>query len=399
MAYMYTKKSLTLFTVFFILYEFNTYIANDMIMPGMLNVVGEFHSTIDNIAKSLSLFIIGGSCLQIFLGPMCERYGKRNILLFGNLLFLIASGVIPQVDSINNFLAARFFQGMGLCFIFIGYAMIHELFDDKAAVKLCSLISNISIFAPLIGPVIGSLIIVALNWRWVFAITTVLAVISLIGLAKNMPDNPVQLTKMKLKDILITYYKIASNRTLLQGGLIIALVSTPMVAWIGLAPILVMKTMGKSYAIYVIYQSMVFGGFILSSISIQFIAGRYSFFALITRGSSIALSGLIISFIFHNSNNLLIGGMFISSFGIGLFSGSIFRIAITATGLSNSMSAATMNIIQSVLLAAGLELINYLCASLNYTVLSFTLLNLIAGIFILVLCFNFAYLIRNRQWQ
>ena len=290
-----TRKSIILFAVFFIVYEFNAYIANDMIMPGMISVVNEFHSSADNIAKSLSLYIIGGSSLQIFLGPLCDRFGKRNILLFGNLLFLVASGIIPFATNIEQFLAARYIQGLGLCFIFIGYATIHELFDDKTAVKLCSLVSNISVFAPLIGPVIGSAIILAANWRYVFIVTAILAVTSLIGLAKNMPNSKSTEKPMPLREIVSTYRKIISTRFLLQGGIIIAVVCLPMIAWIGLAPVLVLKTLGKSYTEYVIYQSLVFGGFILSSISIQFLAGRFSFYKLITRGTVLSFIGLAIA--------------------------------------------------------------------------------------------------------
>lgn len=397
---MNSRRNLILFAVFFIIYEFNTYIANDMIMPGMIQVVNEFHSPVENIAKSLSLFIIGGSSLQIFLGPLCDRYGKRNILLAGNLFFLIASAIIPFVTNIDQFLAARYFQGIGLCFIFIGYAMIHELFDDKTAVKLCSLVSNISVFAPLIGPVIGSAIIIAFDWRYIFIVTTILAVVSLIGLARNMPNNkPVDHVAMNIKEIISTYIKIIRTRTLIQGGLIIAIVSLPMISWIGLAPILVMQIMGKSYSEYVIYQSLVFGGFIVSSISIQFLAGRFSFHALITRGTILAFAGLVISFVGCQSNYSFIGGMFLASLGIGIFNGSIFRIAITSTGLSNSMSAAMLNIIQSTVLAAGLEILNSLSNIFHYTIFSFTALNMLAGVIMLALCFNYAHHVKGRQWQ
>ena len=393
------KKALTLFAVFFIIFEFNCYIANDMIMPGMINVVNEFHSPVDNIAKSLALFIIGGSSLQIFLGPLCDRFGKRNILLFGNVLFLIASGIIPFVHSIDQFLAARYFQGLGLCFIFIGYAMIHELFDDKMAVKLCSIVANISVFAPLIGPVIGSAIILAADWRYVFIVTAILAVTSLIGLAKNMPVMKPSQTSLNFAQILSTYKKIITTRTLIQGGFIIAIASLPMISWIGLAPILVMQIMGKSFTAYVIYQTIVFGGFILSSISIQFAAGRFSFYKLITRGTAIAGLGLAISFIGSSSHEIFILGMFIASFGIGLFNGSIFRIAITSTGQSNSMSAATLNIIQASMLALGLEILNKLCSLFGYSIFGFTLLNLICGIVMVILCLNFAKVVKSRKWQ
>ena len=393
------KKSLALFAIFFIIYEFNAYIANDMIMPGMINVVNEFHSSADNIAKSLSLYIIGGSSLQIFLGPLCDRFGKRNILLAGNLLFLIGSGIIPFATNIDQFLAARYFQGLGLCFIFIGYATIHELFDDKAAVKLCSLVSNISVFAPLIGPVIGSAIIIAANWRYIFIITAVLAIVSLIGLAKNMPNSKPTTEVMPFKEIISTYKKIISTRYLLQGALIIAIVCLPMIAWIGLAPVLVLKTLGKSYSEYIIYQSLVFGGFILSSISIQFMAGKFSFFTLITRGTILSFTGLLVSMLFYQNINIFIFGMFLASFGIGLFNGSIFRIAITSTGLSNSMSAAMLNIIQSGSMAASLEIVNQICDHFNYTIVSFAAVNLFSGIIMIILCFNFAKLVKNREWK
>lgn len=396
---MNNRKNLILFAVFFIIYEFNAYISNDMIMPGMIKVVTEFNSPVENIAKSLSLFIIGGSSLQIFLGPLCDRYGKRNVLLVGNIFFLIASGVIPFVLNIDQFLAARFFQGFGLCFIFIGYAMIHESFDDKSAVKLCSLVSNISVFAPLIGPVIGSAIILAANWRYVFIITAILAVTSLIGLTKNMPNSKPNREVMNFKEIMQTYLKIIRTRALIQGGLIIATAALPMIAWIGLAPILVMKTMGKSFGYYIVYQTLVFGGFILSSISIQFMAGKISFYKLITRGSLLAVLGLTISLVFSSIHLVFILGLFLASFGIGIFNGSIFRIAITATGQSNSMSAASLNIIQSSVMAAGLEILNLLCSKFGYSLFGFALLNLGAGIILLLLCFNFAKLVKTRAWQ
>ena len=396
---MKSRKSLILFAIFFIVYEFNAYIANDMIMPGMIKVVTEFNSPLENIAKSLSLFIIGGSSLQIFLGPLCDRYGKRNILLFGNVLFILTTILITMVVNIDQFLLARCLQGFGLCFIFIGYAMIHELFDDKDAVKLCSLVANIAVFAPLIGPVIGSAIIVNHNWRYVFIVTAVLAIISFLGLAKNMPNNKPDQKNPNIKEIIKIYKTIFSTKTLIKGGLIISISALPMIGWIGLAPVLVMKTLGKGFEEYVIYQVIVFGGFIISSVGIQFMAGRFSFYSLITRGSIVGLLGLAISCIGHNYIPLFIGGLFIASLGVGIFNGSIFRVAITSTGASNSMSAASLNIVQSLSMACGLEIINYLSSIWNFSILSFSALNLTAGIVTTLLCFNFANQIRSREWQ
>ena len=109
--------------------------------------------------------------------------------------------------------------------------------------------------------------------------------------------------------------------------------------------------------------------------------------------------GLVISLIFSSIHIVFILGLFLASFGIGIFNGSIFRIAITSTEQSNSMSAATLNIIQSTVLAGGLEVLNILCSKFGYSLFGFALLNLGSGIILLLLCLNFAKLVKLRAWQ
>ena len=84
-----TRKQALLFAAFLVLYEFLTYIANDMIMPGMINVVSTFHGKESDIASSLSLYILGGASLQLFLGPLSDAYGRRPVMLTGALVFLL----------------------------------------------------------------------------------------------------------------------------------------------------------------------------------------------------------------------------------------------------------------------------------------------------------------------
>ncbi|HVT63039.1 MAG TPA: multidrug transporter MdfA, partial [Legionellaceae bacterium] len=67
-----TRKQALLFAVFLVLYEFLTYIANDMIMPGMLSVVHTFQADESNVATSLTAYVLGGASLQLFLGPLSD---------------------------------------------------------------------------------------------------------------------------------------------------------------------------------------------------------------------------------------------------------------------------------------------------------------------------------------
>ncbi len=125
-----------LFALFLVLYEFATYSANDMIMPGMIQVVNDFHAPLSYVALSLSFYILGNGIFLIIAGFLSERHGKRLIMLAGNLLFLIFTIVILFSHNIHQFILWRFFQGSGMSIIAIGYALIHEYFNDKNAIKL-----------------------------------------------------------------------------------------------------------------------------------------------------------------------------------------------------------------------------------------------------------------------
>jgi DHA1 family multidrug/chloramphenicol efflux transport protein-like MFS transporter len=393
------RKQVLLFAVFFVLYEMNVYLSNDMIMPGMVKVIQQFNAPVSNVAASLSFYIIGGCLLQVFLGPITDLIGKRKVLLFGNMLFLVATAVIPFSNDINQFLAARLFQGMGMCFIFIGYAMIHELFNDSEAVKLTSIVTNIATMAPLLGPIIGSAITVNSAWEYVFIVSGLLGVITLIGLFKYMPQGKISRITLNTGEILHSYKRIYTNKNFTFGIITMALTLIPVISWVGLSPVIIMDKMHQSFTIYIIYQAIIFGGFILSSAIIQKIAGRFSFYSLIIIGSIVAFFGILIAAIFSYNGPVFVAGMCIYSIGVGLYNGSIVRIALMGTGESTSLSSAAMSLINSFILATGLEITNQLCNYFGYSLHSFSIINLLLGIVFFIFALNFAKNNRSREWN
>ncbi|WP_269570055.1 MFS transporter [Legionella tunisiensis] len=83
-----SRRQALYFASFLVLYQFLVYIANDMIMPGMLQVTTFFHAPESAIATSLTVYVLGGASLQLFLGPISDRFGRRPVMLAGALIFL-----------------------------------------------------------------------------------------------------------------------------------------------------------------------------------------------------------------------------------------------------------------------------------------------------------------------
>lgn len=363
------------FTLFFLIYELTIYLSNDMIMPAMLNVVRDFQGKPSDVALSLSLYVLGGSCLQIVLGPLADRIGKRPVMLAGNVLFLASTLWISQVHTMDAFLLARFVQGTGSCFIFIGYALVHEMHDDVEAVKITTLLSNTAIFAPLIGPVVGSAVITRFPWQAVFMIALALSLISLVGFWRTLPAGrttgkhatPIA----RFKDVVASYGRILMCRRFMLGIVVAGLAIAPLTAWIGLSPLIVMGTLHESYGVYILYQFLVFTGFILSTFAIQLLKSDASLELVIRRGAWLSLLGMAAVGLFSGMPWLFMAGMFVYSAGFGLFNGALVRLSLNATGESMGLTSSAMSLLYCLYIALGLEVFNLVGDALHYSLASY----------------------------
>lgn len=63
-----------LFPLCLVLYEFSTYIGNDMIQPGMLAVVEQYQAGIDWVPTSMTAYLAGGMFLQWLPGAAVGSY-------------------------------------------------------------------------------------------------------------------------------------------------------------------------------------------------------------------------------------------------------------------------------------------------------------------------------------
>lgn len=94
-----TRRHL-IFPLSLVLFEFATYIAHNMIQPGMLLVTSEFSVGPEWVSTSLTAYLMGGVVLQWLLGPLSDKYGRRPVLLFGILFFAAACILTTWVLSL-----------------------------------------------------------------------------------------------------------------------------------------------------------------------------------------------------------------------------------------------------------------------------------------------------------
>ena len=369
-----TRKHAILFALYLVLYEFLVYIANDMIMPGMLFVVHDFHANDSNVATSLTAYILGGGSLQLLLGPLSDRVGRRPIMLAGSLLFTLFTLLLPWAQNIDQFLIGRFFEGMGLCYInVVGYALLQEIFSDSDAIRMTAVMANVAILAPLLGPLAGSIFLQYASWRASFYLIGGLSLFTLCGLWQYMPESVGQMKKdgklikrstISFSAVLTNYKILIKHPVFLLGTLAYGIIGIPCVLWIALSPVILVSKAHMSLVTYGIWQIPVFSAFIIGNLFLSLSSTRYSPKELSVIGSIIVLLGTLLMWLLPYSFNAkpiyLMPGLVLYSLGYSIAVTSLIRFILFITQMSTGTAAALMSVVMMCFMGGGIELGNYI---------------------------------------
>lgn len=371
------------FAIFLVLYEFLTYIANDMIMPGMIKVVTTFHGQETDIADSLTAYLLGGASLQLILGPLSDRYGRRIVMISGALLFFVFTIGIACSNSMSQFMAGRFFQGMGLCFIcVVGYATLQEIFAEMDAVRIIAIMANIATIAPLLGPLLGAMVVYYASWRLIFVFIGIFALVACWGLFRFMPEtigaertDGEQLIRspLKLKTIFSNYKQLWTNPTYMLGCLLLGAAGLPCIIWIALSPVILVKVAHLTVIQYALWQIPIFGACISGSYYLQKKTRTRQIKKLIYEGTLILVSGaflmFLLPFIFGADYYWLLPGTVLYFFGIGFVTAPLTRYILFSTPVMKGTASAFMSMMQMCIQSLGLSFANQSYVSHHNTTL------------------------------
>ncbi len=260
------KKILWLFPLCLIFYELPLYFATNMYLPALPAMSQTFGVNASLAQLTIAIWFLGASSFQIFLGPLADHFGRRQVLLGSGLFFVMASMLCALTSNIGIFIAARFIQGCVVSSILVtGYAAIHELLDSEQAIKTLSWMGGITVLAPAIGPFLGSFLINIFSWRNIFFLLAFIAALALYLLYLYMPETQEKKINLSSKDTLKNFKIVSINRNFLYFTLPFCLLFAAMMCWDTFSPFYIIKYLGLSVFYFGIVQSIVYGGFIIGT--------------------------------------------------------------------------------------------------------------------------------------
>lgn len=287
---MHETKKIRYLPYLIIFHEIAVYLSNDMYLPSMPAIAKTLRLTQDQTQSTLTLWFLGASALQFILGPISDRYGRKIVIIFGGVCYVIASAVCATATTLPWLLLARFVQGTAVCSVLVaGYAAIHELFGTKEAIKILSIMAAITILAPAFGPLVGALLIQFYSWRYLFWLLFVLGIMSTTLLFLFMPESNKVKHNINPATISKDYFNIVTNLNFILPTLGYCLLFAIYYFWMFEAPFLMIDIYGRSPLYYGLSQALIFSGFFFGAELIRRLLEKYSLKIIIRYGAVIAL--------------------------------------------------------------------------------------------------------------
>ena len=331
------KKPLLFFPFILVFFEVINYLSNDMYLPALPALTKDFNISMHTAQMTLTVWFLGTASMQLFLGPLSDRIGRRPVVLGGGLVFIGSTFYCAFTPHIYFFLLARYLQGCAVCAIgTAGYSAIHVCFEQRDAIYLLAIMGSITILSPAFGPLAGSILLYWLSWPWTFGVLGILAVIGWILLWRWMPEsNPAG------KSHRLPWHKIGQNYSAIfftprftLNMLILCCISLTIIAWIATGPFLVVDKFKFNTWYFSLFQILIFSSLMLGAqivrhfakkIDLQLLINTGLFFVLIGGGLAFILAALLPQFLYG-----LIFSLMLLTFGFSLMFGPLQRIAIEA---------------------------------------------------------------------
>ena len=165
-------------------------LAIDTYLPSFPAIAQTFDASPLAIQQTLSLFLFTFASMMLFYGTLSDSFGRRPIILWSLVLYILASLGGALAGSFGFLLAARVLQGLASgAGSVVGRAIVQDRFSGIEAQKLLGNIMMVFGLAPAIAPVLGGWLQVSFGWRSIFWFLTGFGVVMWLAIWRWLPES------------------------------------------------------------------------------------------------------------------------------------------------------------------------------------------------------------------
>jgi len=331
----------------------------NMFLPSLANIAGDLNADYALVSLSIAGYLGLTAFLQLVMGPLSDRYGRRPVLLTGLAIFTLASLACALADNIWVFLGFRVLQGAIISGYVISLAVIRDVLPENEAASRIGYVSMAMAVAPMVGPMVGGVLDQVFGWRANFVAYCAMGsiVFGLCWLDLGETNKSPSETFMKQ---MRAYPDLLRARRFWGYALCMAFSTGAFYSFLAGAPLVAISLFDMSPAMLGFTMGTITGGFAFGSFLSGRYASRFSQTTMMIAGRLVACAGLSAGLLFYFAGIVHVLTIFGATIFVGVGNGLTMpssnagalsvkpHLVGSAAGLSGSLTVAGAAILSTI---------------------------------------------------
>jgi EmrB/QacA subfamily drug resistance transporter len=157
-----------------------------VVSTALPRIVGDLGG-VTHLSWVVTAYVLAATVTTPIYGKLGDLYGRKRLLMFAIVVFLIGSALSGLAHSMDQLIAFRALQGLGAGGLLVGaIATIGDMVSPRERGSYMGYIMASMTLAMIAGPLVGGYITDNLSWRWIFYINMPVGGAALIYLAATL---------------------------------------------------------------------------------------------------------------------------------------------------------------------------------------------------------------------
>ena len=266
-------------------------------LPSLPGMATEFDVAYGTMGLSLAAYAGVSACLQLVLGPLSDRFGRRPVILWALAIFIVATIGCAMAPDAWTFLACRMVQAIIAPTYAVSLAVIRDTTSREQAAGQFGYLAMAWAIAPMLGPTFGGLLDQVLGWRAGFYVLAFFGAAVLVLCWADLNETN-RTPSSTIAEQYRAYPELLGSKRFWAYCVCMAFSVGAFYAFLTGAP-LAASAFELSPAILGLCMGSITGGFMVGSFLAGRLAGRLPVTTMLVVGRIVACAGLLFGLVLY----------------------------------------------------------------------------------------------------